>query len=65
MFVYRPAGSIYCDSELWKSGMIGEGMNTSSVLVVKTHSNEVCVYYNTAGQFSTLNSFSNSTSIAK
>ena len=41
--VYMCAGSIYCDRELWLSGMIGEGVNTSSVLVVKTHSIQVHV----------------------
>lgn len=41
--VYMCAGSIYCDREMWLSGMIGEGVNTSSVLVVKTHSIQVHV----------------------
>ncbi|CAI7990010.1 WSCD family member CG9164, partial [Geodia barretti] len=30
-------GSIYCDSDIMLSGMIGEGVDSSSVLVVKTH----------------------------
>jgi hypothetical protein len=31
-------GSVYCDGLIWKSGSVGEGINSSSVLVVKTHS---------------------------
>jgi hypothetical protein len=30
-------GSVYCDGLIWKSGSVGEGINSSSVLVVKTH----------------------------
>lgn len=36
-------GSVYCDGELWKSGMIGEGIKGSSVLVVKSHTLKVSV----------------------
>ena len=28
---------MYCDGLIWKSGSVGEGINSSSVLVVKTH----------------------------
>ena len=31
------AGSVYCDTSIWRAGMIGEGINNSSVLVVKSH----------------------------
>ena len=34
-------GSVYCDYEIWRSGMIGEGLDTRSVLVVKAHSIKV------------------------
>lgn len=35
--VYTPTGSVFCDGSILKSGMIGEGINTTSVLVVKSH----------------------------
>ena len=31
-------GSMYCDVPIWMSGSVGEGINSGSVLVVKTHS---------------------------
>ena len=37
-------GSVYCDPPLWKSGMIGEGVTSRSVLVVKTHLSNVSTY---------------------
>jgi hypothetical protein len=33
-------GSVYCDGLIWKSGSVGEGINSSSVLVVKTHNSQ-------------------------
>ena len=40
-------GSIYCDRGIMLSGMIGEDVNSSSVLVVKTHKTKVqeCKHY--------------------
>ena len=32
-------GAVYCDGSYSKSGMVGEGITSSSVLVVKTHDN--------------------------
>lgn len=33
-------GSVYCDVTIWMSGSVGEGINSGSVLVVKTHNAE-------------------------
>ena len=41
-------GSIYCDPDIMLSGMIGEGVDSSSVLVVKTHDNKVQEYIHLA-----------------
>ena len=40
-------GSIYCDPDIMLSGMIGEGVDSSSVLVVKTHNPKVqeCMHH--------------------
>ena len=32
---------MYCDGNYLKSGMVGEGIDSNSVLVVKTHGNKV------------------------
>ena len=32
---------MYCDGNYLKSGMVGEGIDSSSVLVVKTHGDKV------------------------
>ena len=37
MLVVCPVGSVFCDGSILKSGMIGEGINASSVIVVKSH----------------------------
>ena len=36
LYVYS-AGSVSCDVPIWMSGSVGEGINSGSVLVVKTH----------------------------
>ena len=35
------SGSVYCDTSIWRAGMIGEGVKSSSVLVVKSHNHNV------------------------
>ena len=35
---------MYCDVDIFKSGMIGEGVESGSVLVVKTHFINVSTY---------------------
>ena len=40
-FLCNAAGSTYCDGSLWKSGMVGEGVNDTTVLTVKTHERKV------------------------
>ena len=42
---YYCTGSVYCDIPIFKSGMIGEGVNAPSVLVVKTHLATVSIKY--------------------
>ena len=41
-------GSVYCDHDMMLSGMIGEGVDSSSVLVVKTHDTKVQEYIHLA-----------------
>ena len=36
-------GAVYCDGNYLRSGMVGEGIASSSVLVVKTHQQNVRV----------------------
>ncbi len=40
-----PVGSAYCDWSIWRSGSVGEGLTSSSVLVVKSH-NTVSMWTN-------------------
>ena len=35
---------MYCDGNYLKSGMVGEGIDSNSVLVVKTHGNNVSLW---------------------
>ena len=40
-----PVGSAYHDWNIWRSGSVGEGLTSSSVLVVKSH-NAVSMWTN-------------------